>query len=66
MIGRAVNDPGFYNALLAVAAAHGGAMVNNDRLRRWLKRVQGKVVGGLSLVQDGSARGYPQWKLIQR
>jgi len=56
--------PSFYNALLAVAAGRGGA-VDNARLGRWLKRVEGKIVGKCSLVQDGNSFGYPKWKLVQ-
>ena len=66
VIGRAIVVPSFYNALLAVAAARTGGSVSNDRLGRWLKRVQGKIVAGHSLVQDGKSGGYPNWKLIQR
>jgi hypothetical protein len=66
IIGRAVNTPDFYNALLAVAIAKTGGLISNDRLGRWLKRVQGKIVSDLSLVQDGNISGYSRWKLIQR
>jgi hypothetical protein len=65
LIGRAIVVPSFYNALLAVAAGRGGA-VDNARLGRWLKRVEGKIVGGCSLMQDGNSFGYPKWKLVQR
>lgn len=66
VIGRAVNVPSFYNALLAVAASRTGGSISNANLGRWLKRIQGKVVNRLSLIQDGNSFGYPQWKLIQR
>jgi putative DNA primase/helicase len=67
VIARAVNTPSFHAALVAVAAAgSGGMIVSNERLGRWLKRVEGKIVGGFSLVRDGIAHGYRQWKLIQR
>ncbi|MGA8698244.1 MAG: hypothetical protein WB689_31295, partial [Xanthobacteraceae bacterium] len=66
VIGLAVNTPSFYTALMNVAAARTGGSVNNAGLGRWLKRVQGKIVNGLTLLQDGNTSGYPQWKLIQR
>jgi hypothetical protein len=66
IIERAVNVPSFYTALLNVAPARTGGVVSNSNLGRWLKRVQGKIVNGLQLLQDGNAHGYPQWKLIQR
>jgi putative DNA primase/helicase len=64
LIAQAIAVPSFYNALLAVAAGRGGA-VDNARLGRWLKRVEGKIVGKCSLVQDGNSFGYPKWKLVQ-
>ena len=66
VIGLAVNTPSFYTALMNVAAARTGGSVSNAGLGRWLKRVQGKIVNGLTLLQDGNTSGYPQWKLIQR
>ncbi len=65
VVGRAVNVPSFYTALLNVAANKTGGTVSNDRLGRWLKRVEGKIVNGLRLMQDGNARGYPLWRLKQ-
>jgi putative DNA primase/helicase len=66
VIGRAVNVPSFYNALSAVALARTGVMVSNERLGRWLKRIQSKIVNGLALLQDGNDHGYAQWKLVRR
>src|SRR6516164_8445323 len=66
IIERAVNSPSFYTALINVAASRSGQTVSNVNLGRWLKRVQGKIVNGLTLLQSGNAFGYPQWKLIQR
>jgi hypothetical protein len=65
VIGRAVNEPSFYTALLNVAANKTGGTVSNERLGRWLKRVQGKIVSGLRLVQEGILHGYPLWRLKQ-
>jgi hypothetical protein len=66
VIGLAVNTPSFYTALINVASSRSGQTVSNISLGRWLKRVQGKIVNGLALLQDGSIHGYPQWKLTQR
>ena len=65
LIGRALVDQDFHNALLAVAANPSGGMVNNIRLALWLKRMKGKVVNGLKLVQDGISAGYQLWKLTR-
>jgi putative DNA primase/helicase len=66
VIAFAINTPTFYTALINVAASRSGQTVSNVSLGRWLKRVQGKIVNGLTLLQSGNAFGYPQWKLIQR
>ncbi len=63
VIERAVNVPAFYTALLNVAASKTGGTVSNEKLGRWLKRVQGKIVSGLRLLQDGIKHGYPLWRL---
>jgi hypothetical protein len=65
LISRALIDSDFHNALLAVAVTHSGSAVNNMRLGRWLKRVRGKVVNGLKLLQSGTSGGYPLWKLVR-
>jgi putative DNA primase/helicase len=65
VIGRALIDSDFHNALLSVAMSHSGGMVNSIRLGLWLKRVKGKVVNGLKLVQEGNNHGYPLWKLVR-
>jgi hypothetical protein len=62
IIDAAVNRPDFHNALLTAAAARSGNVVSNDRLGRWLKANEGKIVNGLSLVRDGIANGYPLWR----
>ena len=62
VIERAINVPTFYTALMTVAATKSGT-VSNERLGRWLKRVQGKIVDGLSLTQRGRVQGYPLWTL---
>jgi hypothetical protein len=65
VIGLAVNTPTFHTALLNVAASKAGGMVSNDRLGRWLKQVEGKIVNGLRLLQVGAKHGYPTWSLMQ-
>ena len=65
IIERAINAPLFYAALMAVAASRTGGMVSNDRLGRWLKRNERKIIYGLSLRQEGQTYGYPIWKLDQ-
>jgi hypothetical protein len=65
VIERAVNITTFQTALINVAASRAG-FVSNDRLGRWLKRVQGKIVNGLTLLQLGNNHGYPVWGLIRR
>jgi hypothetical protein len=65
VVGRAVNVPSFYTALLNVAASKTGGTVSNERLGRWFKRVQGKIIDGLRLLQDGSVHGYPLWSVRQ-
>jgi hypothetical protein len=64
VIGRAINVPTFYAALMGVAASHGGQNVSNERLGRWLKQVEGKMVGKLMLKSAGRTAGYPMWMLI--
>jgi hypothetical protein len=63
VIGRAVNTSTFYTALMNVAASKSGGVVSNDRLGRWLKRVEGKIVNGCKFLQEGSRHGYPCWTL---
>jgi hypothetical protein len=63
VIERAVNTLPFYTALLNVAAGKTGGTVSNDRLGRWLRRVQNKIVNGLKLLQVGSKDGYPLWSV---
>jgi hypothetical protein len=44
---------------MVVAAARSGGNVSNERLGRWLRRIEGKIVNGFRLFQDGSNHGYP-------
>ena len=65
ILAAAVSSPDFHNALLTVAGARSGNVVSNDRLGRWLKTNEGKIVNRLSLVRDGIANGYPLWRLAE-
>jgi putative DNA primase/helicase len=65
IVAVAVNRPDFHNALLTVAAARSGNVVSNDRLGRWLKANEDKIVNRLSLTRDGIANGYPLWRLTE-
>jgi hypothetical protein len=67
VINEAVNAPGFHAALLGVAAggySGSGNMVSSDRLGRWLRKVEGQIVYGLTLSHTGIKDGYPVWCLI--
>jgi hypothetical protein len=64
VINRAVNANDFHVALLNVAASRNSNVVSNDRLGRWLRKVEGKVVKGLVLKCVDRVRGYPIWSLV--
>jgi hypothetical protein len=64
VINCAVNVPEFHTALLNVAASRSSNVVSNDRLGRWLRKVEGKVVNGLKFKCLGTVRGYPTWVLV--
>ena len=59
IIAAAVSCPDFHNALLTVAAARSGNVVSNDRLGRWLKANEGKIVNGLSLTRRRNCKRIP-------
>ena len=63
VINVAISHSDFYNALLAVGASRSGNVLSNERLGRWLKANEGKIVSGLSIVRAGSRDGYPLWRL---
>jgi putative DNA primase/helicase len=53
-----------YDALHAVAEDHRHhGSISNDRLGRWLGKVNGKFEKGLRIVRIGSRNGYPLWEL---
>jgi putative DNA primase/helicase len=65
VVGRTVIVPEFNAALLAVAANKSGSAISNDRFGRWLRKVEGRIVDGLSLRQQGMSKGYPLWALAR-
>jgi putative DNA primase/helicase len=65
VIERAINVPSFYTALMTVAGSRSGQVISNERLGRWLKRVQGKMVGNLTLRSPGKNVGHAVWSLVQ-
>jgi hypothetical protein len=65
IITRSINVIDLHVALMNVAGARSGNMVSNDRLGRWLKRVEGQISGGLVLRQAGMVNGYRLWRLFQ-
>ena len=62
IIAAAVNRSDFHNALLTVAAARSGNVVSNERLGRWFKSNEGKIVNRLNIIRDGIENGYPMWQ----
>jgi hypothetical protein len=66
VISQALGHPTFYAALMAVATAPKGGVISERSFGHWLKRVDGKIVNNLSLLQDGIKDGYRYWKLVQR
>ena len=65
VIGRASNCQPFLNALISVAPSRSG-LVDNKRLGWWLKKIEGRIIAGLSIVSDGISGGYKLWKLTRR
>ena len=61
LINHAINVNDFHVALLNVAGR--GNVVSNDRLGRWLKRNEGRLVNGSMLVRMGIKDGYQLWSL---
>jgi putative DNA primase/helicase len=64
VINCAINVNDFHVALLNVAQGRSGGMVSNERLGRWLRKNEGRVVGGLMLNCTGRLDGYPTWSLV--
>jgi hypothetical protein len=66
IIGRAINIVEFHTALRTVAGSKNGQLVDNARLGRWLKRVQGRIWDSASIQKTGAKDGYPYWRLMPR
>ena len=64
VINCAINANDFQVALLNVASSRSSNVVSNDRLGRWLKRNQGRIVNGLALRCVTRSLGYPIWSLV--
>ena len=64
VINCAINVNDFHVALLNVAQGRSGSMVSNERLGRWLRKNESRVVGGLMLKCTGRSDGYPTWSLV--
>jgi hypothetical protein len=64
VINCAINVNDFHVALLNVAQGRSGSMVSNERLGRWLRKNEGRVVGGLMLKCTGRSDGSPTWSLV--
>jgi hypothetical protein len=65
-INYAITANDFHVALLNVAQGKAGNMVSNDRLGRWLRSVEGRVIEGLAFKRVGISFGYPMWSLACR
>ena len=63
VIGRALVNSDFHNALMAVAVfSFWWECEFRSSWGRWLKRVKGKIVNSLKLLQSGNRHGYPLWR----
>jgi hypothetical protein len=61
---NAVTD--FRTALLTVGAAKpGSTIICNNKLGRWLHKIDGRIIDGLTLRYAGVATGYPLWHLVE-
>jgi hypothetical protein len=52
--------PELHTALMAVADAPGRQVVSTDRLGRWLRKIDGRIVSGRAIRQAGVVDGYPR------
>jgi hypothetical protein len=64
VINAALVNSDFHAALVLVAGNQSGILVSNERLGRWLRKVEGKIVNGRRLIRDGNEHGYWLWKLV--
>jgi hypothetical protein len=66
VVGRAIGVTSFFNALSTVAGTQNGNSISNERLGRWLRRVEGKIVNGYTLFRAGILQGSTVWELQRR
>jgi putative DNA primase/helicase len=64
IVNKAVMAPDLHAALMAVADAPGRQAISTDRLGRWLRKVEGRIVSGRAIRQAGVEHGYPRWSLV--
>jgi hypothetical protein len=57
IINKALVAPDLHNALMAVAEARSRQVISPDRLGRWLRKVDGRIVSGKALRQAGTVHG---------
>jgi hypothetical protein len=62
LINQTMNANDFHVALLNVAGDRGN-LVSNQRLGRWLRQNEGRIVNGSMIRQGGSRDGYSLWVL---
>jgi putative DNA primase/helicase len=65
VINHAPKAHDLFVALMNVAAARSGNVISNDRLGRWLKKNEGRIVNGISLRYVGISHGHSTWKLVR-
>ena len=63
VLSAALVNSDLHSALVAVAGNQSGLLISNERLGRWLSKVEGKIVNDLRLIRDGNEHGHWLWKL---
>jgi hypothetical protein len=63
IVNRALGVNDLYVALMTVARAKSGNVISAERLGRWLKKVEGRIVSGMTLNCVGIREGYRFWTL---
>jgi hypothetical protein len=63
VMNAALVNSDLHSALVVVAGNQSGILVSSERLGRWLHKVEGKIINGLSLVRDGRQQSYWLWRL---
>jgi putative DNA primase/helicase len=63
IINKALVAPDLHNALMTVAEARSRQVISTERLGRWLRKVDGRIVSGNALRQAGTVHGYQTWVL---